>query len=141
MCSVSPPNSTIPLPNATEPPPPGTNATEPSGGGGGGVNQTIVPQPPLECPQGEQLSPDGLSCEPIVMEEPMPIVCGEGEELVDGQCQAIPTEDEPEENGGGDGGDEGEGDNGDGGNGDGGNGDGGNGDGGNGDGGDLPLFG
>ena len=38
------------------------------------------------------------------MEEPLPIVCGEGEELVDGQCQAIPTGDgtdsEPEENGG-----------------------------------------
>jgi hypothetical protein len=39
-------------------------------------------------------------------EEPTPIECGEGEELVDGECQAIPTEEEitleeePEEKGG-----------------------------------------
>jgi hypothetical protein len=32
-------------------------------------------------------------------EEPMPVECGEGEELVDGQCQVIPIEEEtvPEE--------------------------------------------
>jgi hypothetical protein len=134
------PNTTIPLPNATEPTLPGANATgSTQPGGGGGVNQTIVPQPPLECPKGEQPSPDGLRCEPIGIEEPMPIICSEGEELVDGQCQTIPTDDvgepELEENGGSEGGDEGgdEGgeDTGDGGNGDGGNGDGGNGDGGN----------
>ena len=51
-------------------------------------------EPPPECPEGEQLSPDGLNCEPIGTEEPMPVECGEGEELVDGQCQIIPTEDE-----------------------------------------------
>ena len=82
------PNTTIPLPNATEPTLPGANATgSTQPGGGGGVNQTIVPQPPLECPEGEQPSPDGLRCEPIGIEEPMPIICSEGEELVDGQCQ------------------------------------------------------
>jgi hypothetical protein len=99
---------------------PGTNATEPispgGGGGGGGDNQTLVPEPPLECPAGEQLAQDGLSCEPTVIEEPTPIICGEGEELVDGQCQIIPTEEdsavdeegalEPEENGGEDTGDD-----------------------------------
>jgi hypothetical protein len=31
---------------------------------------------------------------PIVTEEPTPIECGEGEELIDGECQAIPTEEE-----------------------------------------------
>ena len=35
----------------------------------------------------------------ISVKEPTPVECGEGEELVDGQCQAIPTEEEtvPEE--------------------------------------------
>jgi hypothetical protein len=125
--------------NGTSPIPPGTNGTtatlletnatepiSPVGGGGGGVNQSLVPEPLIECPEGEQLALDGLSCEPIVPEEPIPIICGEGEELIDGQCQAIPIE-EPteadtaideedqsgsEEPGGGDegGGDEGGGD-------------------------------
>jgi hypothetical protein len=34
-----------------------------------------------------------MSCESIGSEEPTP-VCGEGEELVDGQCQLVPTDDE-----------------------------------------------
>jgi hypothetical protein len=124
--ATEPTEPTPPGTNATEPTeptPPGTNATEPTppdgGGGGGGSNQTAFFEPPPECPEGEQLSPDGLNCEPIGTEEPMPVECGEGEELVDGQCQIIPTEDEEadlelEENGdeGGDegGGDEGGGD-------------------------------
>ena len=49
---------------------------------------------PVECPEGEQLTPDGLGCEPIMAEEPTQIECDEGEELIDGQCQAIPTEEE-----------------------------------------------
>ena len=113
------PNTTIPLPNTTGSTLPGANATGSTQlGGGGGVNQTIVPRPP--CPEGEQPSPDGLGCESIGIEEPMPIICSEGEELVDGQCQGIPTDDEgepePEENGGSEGGDNGNGGNGNGGN-------------------------
>jgi hypothetical protein len=119
------PNGTIPITNLTQPTPPETNATEPTppGGGGGddGDNQTTFSEPPLECPEGEQLAPDGLSCEPISSEELMP-ACGEGEELVDGQCQLVPTdedlavdeEDEPEPEDsdvqGGDGEGDGEGD-------------------------------
>ena len=38
---------------------------------------------------------DGLGCEPIAAEEPMPVECGEGEELIDGQCQVTPTEEIP----------------------------------------------
>jgi hypothetical protein len=94
--------------------------TEPTslGGGDGGPNQTAFSEPPLECPEGEQVTPDGLSCEPI------PEECGEGEELVDGQCQPIPTEEDTVtdeeisgDEGGGDegGGDEGGGDEGGGG--------------------------
>ena len=148
------PNTTIPLPNTTGSTLPGANATGSTQlGGGGGVNQTIVPRPP--CPESEQPSPGGLRCEPIGIEKPLPIICSEGEELVDGQCQAIPTDDEgepePEENGGSEGGDEGGGDNGNGGNANGGNanggnanggnGNGGNGNGGNGNGGNDDLFG
>ncbi len=57
------------------------------------------------CPEGEQLAADGLGCEPIMAEEPTPIECSEGEELIDGQCQAIPTEEEEDTDGdeGGDG--------------------------------------
>jgi uncharacterized membrane protein YgcG len=111
------PNGTIPISNLTEPISPGTNATEPTppGGGGGddGDNQTAFFEPQLECPEGEQVAPDGLSCEPI------PEECGEGEELVDGQCQPVPTEEDTVtdeeisgDEGGGDegGGDEGGGD-------------------------------
>jgi hypothetical protein len=92
-------NATSPTPpetNATSPTPPETNATSPTsagGSGGSGANQTIVPKPLLECPEGEQLAPDGMSCESIGSEEPTP-VCGEGEELVDGQCQLVPTDEE-----------------------------------------------
>jgi hypothetical protein len=98
---------TTPQPNATDTTPPDTplvNLTQSEGsdggGGDGGANETITPEPPPECPEGEQLAPDGLSCvpivteEPIMAEEPTPIECGEGEELIDGQCQAIPTEEE-----------------------------------------------
>jgi hypothetical protein len=87
--------------NRTSPTPLETNATEPispvGGGSGGGVNQSLVPEPLIECPEGEQLALDGLSCEPIFTEEPIPIICGEGEELIDGQCQVIPTEEPTEE--------------------------------------------
>jgi uncharacterized membrane protein YgcG len=149
------PNGTIPSPNGTLPngtipiaglnltePGPGTNQTEPGppGGGGGDDNQTTLIEPPPECPEGERVAADGLSCEPIPIEE-----CGEGEELVDGLCQPIPIDENPalDEEISGDegadttdegGGDEGSGD-GDAGDGDGGDGDGGDG-GGGGDGGD-----
>jgi hypothetical protein len=110
--------------NATDTTPPDIppiNDTQSDGSGGVGANETIIPEPPPECPEGEQLAPDGLSCEPIVTEEPLecpegeqptadglgcepimaeepiPVECGEGEELVDGQCQVIPTEEIPTE--------------------------------------------
>jgi hypothetical protein len=35
---------------------------------------------PAECPEGEQPTADGLGCEPIMAEEPVPVECGEGEE-------------------------------------------------------------
>ena len=35
----------------------------------------------VECGEGEQLSPDALSCEPIVTEEPTPVECPEGEQM------------------------------------------------------------
>lgn len=115
---------TIPQPNVTDTTPPDIpqiNNTQ-SDGSGGGANETIIPGPPPECPEGEKLAPDGLAGEPIVAEEPItaeettPTECDEGEELIDGQCQATPTEeeDEPdeEEDTGGDG-DGGDGDGGD----------------------------
>jgi hypothetical protein len=37
---------------------------------------------------------DGLSCDPVITGEPAPIICGEGEELVDGQCQVVPAEED-----------------------------------------------
>ena len=87
-----------------------------------------APEPSIECPEGEQPTADGLGCEPIMAEEPVPVECDEGEELIDGQCQVIlteeqtaPEEEEPEEEEPEDGGD------GDGGDGDGGDGDGGEG--------------
>ena len=43
--------------------------------------------------RGEQPTSDGRG-ELIMAEEPMPVECGEGEELVDGQCQVIPIEEE-----------------------------------------------
>jgi uncharacterized membrane protein YgcG len=124
MTEPTPPetNMTEPTPpetNMTEPTPPETNMTEPTplgggdGDGDGGPNQTAFSEPQLECPEGEQVAPDGLSCEPI------PEECGEGEELVDGQCQPLPTEEDSAtdeeisgDEGGGDegGGDEGGGD-------------------------------
>jgi hypothetical protein len=118
---------TTPQPNATDtdttpPDTPPVNITDGSDGGGGRPNATEPAEfgPPIECPEGEQLSSDGLSCvpivteepipvecpegeqptadgfgcEPIMAEEPTPIECGEGEELIDGECQAIPTEEE-----------------------------------------------
>jgi hypothetical protein len=116
---------TTPQPNATDTTPPDispVNDTRADGsdGGGGGLNATepeelafgsgppvqcgegeqLAPdglscepsEPPIECPEGEQLAPDGLSCESIVPQEPTPVQCGEGEELVDGQCQVKPIE-------------------------------------------------
>lgn len=58
----------------------------------------IVTKEPLEYPGGEQPTSDGRG-ELMMAEEPMPVECGEGEELVDGQCQVIPIEEEtvPEE--------------------------------------------
>jgi hypothetical protein len=135
LTGLTPPitNQTEPTPgtNQTEPTP-GTNQTEPTppGSGGGGDNQTAFFEPQLECPEGEQVAPDGLSCEPIPEEcaegeelvdgqcLPVPEECGEGEELVDGQCEPIPIEDSAQDEeisgdeGGGDegGGDEGGGD-------------------------------
>jgi hypothetical protein len=64
-----------------------------SDGGDSGTNETIIPEP-VACPEGEQPTEDGMSCEPIISEEPTTIECGEGEELVDGQCQPIPTEED-----------------------------------------------
>lgn len=61
-------------------------------GSGGEANQTLAPGPILECPEGEALTLDGLSCDPVITEEPAPMTCGEGEELVDGQCQVVPAE-------------------------------------------------
>jgi hypothetical protein len=164
------PNGTLPIAglNLTGPTPPITNETEPApitnqtepgpiinqtepgppDGGGGDDNQTAFFEPLPQCAEGEQLAPDGLSCEPILEEcaegeelvdgqcQPIPVEeCAEGEELVDGQCQPIPVEEDTTADEGiteddGDGGD------GDGGDGDGGDGDGGDGDGGDGDGGD-----
>jgi uncharacterized membrane protein YgcG len=124
-------NETEPTPpgtNETEPTPPGTNTTDPTspgGGGDGGDNQTAFFEPPIECPEGEQVASDGLSCEPIPIEctegeelvdglcQIIPEECAEGEELVDGLCQPIPTDDVvPDEEISGDegGGDEGGGD-------------------------------
>jgi len=84
------PNGTIPISNLTGPTPPETNTTGPTppegGEGDGGDNQTEFFEPQPECPEGEQVAPDGFSCEPV------PEECGEGEELVDGQCQPMPTE-------------------------------------------------
>ena len=122
---------TTPQPNATDTTPPNippVNLTQSDGSDGGGAPnitepaefgplveckegeqlapdglscEPIIPEPPIECPEGEQPAADGLSCEPTTAEEPTPIECGEGEELIDGQCQAIPTEEilteEPEE--------------------------------------------
>jgi hypothetical protein len=98
---------TTPQPNATDTTPPNippVNLTQSDGSDGGGAPNITEPAefgPLVECKEGEQLAPDGLSCEPITAEEPTPIECGEGEELIDGQCQAIPTEEilteEPEE--------------------------------------------
>jgi hypothetical protein len=119
-------NGTLPISNLTEPTPPDTNMTEPTppetnmteptslggGDGDGGPNQTAFSEPPLECPEGEQVTPDGLSCEPIDTGEPILEECGEGEELVDGECQPIPTEDtalDGVDEGGGDTGGDGDG--------------------------------
>ena len=93
-------NVTDSIGNATDTTPPDippVNLTQSDGGGAGGANETIIPEPPIECPEGEQPSANGLSCESITAEEPTPIECGEGEELIDGQCQAIPTEEPDEE--------------------------------------------
>jgi uncharacterized membrane protein YgcG len=117
LTGLTPPltNQTEPTPgtNQTEPTP-GTNQTEPTppSSDGGDDNQTAFSEPPLECPEGEQVTPDGLSCEPI------PEECAEGEELVDGQCEPVPIEEDTADEeisgdeGGGDegGGDEGGGD-------------------------------
>jgi hypothetical protein len=75
-----------PQPNATDTTPPDippVNLTQSdSGGGAGGANESIIPEPLIECPEGEQFSPDGLSCVPIVTEEP--IECPEGEQTCSG---------------------------------------------------------
>jgi len=56
-----------------------------------------APEPSIECPEGEQPTADGLGCEPIMAEEPVPVECDEGEELINGECQATPTEEIPTE--------------------------------------------
>ena len=113
---------TTPQPNATDTTPPNippVNLTQSDGSDGGGApNMTepaefgplveckegeqlapdglscepIIPEPPIECSEGEQLSPDGLSCVPIVTEEP--IECPEGEQpAADGlSCEPITVE-------------------------------------------------
>src|SRR5918995_914487 len=89
---------TTPQPNATDTAPPDippvnlTQSDGSDGGGDGGANETIIPEPPPECPEGEQLSSDGLSCVPIVTEELLE--CPEGEQpTADGlSCEPITAE-------------------------------------------------
>jgi hypothetical protein len=101
---------TTPKPNATDTgaaPPffiaPDSNITQSDdsgGGGSGGPNETgtepeelaVGPGPPVECGEGEQLTPDGLNCEPITSEPPLE--CPEGEQLAaDGlNCEPIAAE-------------------------------------------------
>ena len=91
---------TTPQPNATDTTPPDippVNLTQSDGSNGGGANETIIPEPPPECPEGEQPTADGLGCKPIMAEEPVPVECDEGEELINGECQATPTEEIPTE--------------------------------------------
>jgi hypothetical protein len=78
--------------NATEPEPPVKCGEGEQLAPDGLSCEPIISEPPIECPEGEQLAADGLNCEPITAEEPTAVECGEGEELVDGQCQAIPIE-------------------------------------------------
>jgi hypothetical protein len=81
--------------NATTPDLRAINLTQSDGTGSGGeANQTLAPGPILECPEGEALTLDGLSCDPVITGEPAPITCGEGEEFVGGQCQVVPAEED-----------------------------------------------
>lgn len=81
--------------NATTPDLRAINLTQSDDDGSGGeANQTLAPGPILECPEGEALTLDGLSCDPVITGEPAPITCGEGEEFVGGQCQVVPAEED-----------------------------------------------
>jgi hypothetical protein len=82
-------SSDVPTINLTR-----SDASGTSGPDGGEVNQTLASEPSLECPEGEVLTSDGSSCEPIITEQSAPLICGQGEELADGQCQVVPSEED-----------------------------------------------